>query len=81
MEPIVAQLPLDQIIAELTKERLLRRTNNGNNEVYIFDNNDSPVLMHEVGRVREITFRHAGGGTGHSISIVLTRQRRIRRGS
>jgi hypothetical protein len=69
MEPIVAQLPLDQIIAELTKERLLRRTNNGNNEVYIFDNNDSPVLMHEVGRVREITFRHAGGGTGHSIDI------------
>jgi len=69
MEPIVTQLPLDQIIAELTKERLLRRTNNGNNEVYIFDNNDSPVLMHEVGRVREITFRHAGGGTGHSIDI------------
>jgi hypothetical protein len=69
MEPIVAQLPLDQIIAELTKERLLRRTNNGNNEVYVFDNNDSPVLMHEVGRVREITFRHAGGGTGHSIDI------------
>ena len=69
MEPIVTQLPLDQIIAELTKERLLRRTNNGNNEVYVFDNNDSPVLMHEVGRVREITFRHAGGGTGHSIDI------------
>ena len=69
MEPIVAQLPMDQIIAELTKERFLRRTNNGNNEVYIFDNNDSPVLMHEVGRVREITFRHAGGGTGHSIDI------------
>jgi hypothetical protein len=69
MEPIVAQLPPDQIMAELTKERFLRKTNNGNNEVYIFDNNDSPVLMHEVGRVREITFRHAGGGTGHSIDI------------
>ena len=69
MEPIVDRLPLDQILAELTKERLLRNTNNGNNEVYIFDNNDSPTLMHEVGRVREITFRHAGGGTGHSIDI------------
>jgi hypothetical protein len=69
MEPIVSQLPIDQIMAELTKERLLRTTNNGNNEVYIFDNNVSPVLMHEVGRVREITFRHAGGGTGHSIDI------------
>jgi hypothetical protein len=69
MEPIVDRLPLDQILAELTKEKLLRNTNNGNNEVYIFDNNDSPALMHEVGRVREITFRHAGGGTGHSIDI------------
>jgi len=69
MEPVVERLPIDQIMAELTKERLLRITNNANNEVYVFDNNDSPVLMHEVGRVREITFRHAGGGTGHSIDI------------
>jgi hypothetical protein len=69
MESIVAQLPKEQLIAELTKDKLLRRTNNGNNEVYIFDNRNSPALMHEVGRVREITFRHAGGGTGHSIDI------------
>ncbi len=69
MEPVVSQLPIDQIIAELTKDKFLRNTNNGNNEVYIFDNNNSPVLMHEVGRVRELTFRHAGGGTGHSIDI------------
>jgi hypothetical protein len=69
MKPIVAQLPKDQIIAELTSDKLLRRTNNGNNEVYIFDNNDSPTLMHEVGRVREITFRHAGGGTGKEVDI------------
>lgn len=69
MEQVVAQLPIDQIIAELAKIRLVRKTNNGNNEVYIFDNNMSPVLMNEVGRVRELTFRHAGGGTGHSIDI------------
>ncbi len=69
MEPVVKRLPLDQIIAELTKERFIRKTNNANNEVYLFDNNDSPVLMHEVGRIREITFRHAGGGTGYSIDI------------
>jgi len=69
MESIVARLPVDQIIAELTRDKFLRVTNNGNNEVYIFDNNNSPSLMHEVGRVREITFRHAGGGTGHPIDI------------
>jgi len=69
MEPIVERLPIDQIISELTKERLLRKTNNANNEVYVFDNTDSHVLMQEVGRVREITFRPAGGGTGHAIDI------------
>jgi hypothetical protein len=69
MKPVVDQLPKDQILAELTHDRFLRKTNNGNNEVYIFDNNSSPILMHEVGRVREITFRHAGGGTGKEIDI------------
>jgi len=69
MKPIAEQLPIDQILAELTKDKLLRYTNNGNNEVYIFDNNTSPVLMHEVGRVREITFRHAGGGTNKELDI------------
>lgn len=69
MVPIADRQPLEQIIAELTKERFLRKTNNANNEVYVFDNNDSPVLMQEVGRIREITFRHAGGGTGYAIDI------------
>ena len=69
MKPIAEQLPKDQLMAELTKDKLLRVTNNGNNELYIFDNNSSPILMNEVGRVREITFRHAGGGTGKEIDI------------
>ncbi len=69
MKPIAESLPRDQIIAELTPDKLLRRTNNGNNEVYLFDHRNSPALMHEIGRVREITFRHAGGGTGQEIDI------------
>lgn len=69
MKPIVDPLPLEHLMAELTEDKLLRKTNNGNNEVYVFDYNNSPSLMHEVGRVREITFRHAGGGTGKDIDI------------
>lgn len=64
MKKIVDALPVEQVIKELTPERLLRKTNNGNNEVYTFISHESPVLMHEVGRLREITFRAAGGGTG-----------------
>jgi hypothetical protein len=69
MKPVVDQLPKEQIMAELTNDKLLRKTNNGNNEVYIFTAHNSPSLMHEVGRIREITFRHAGGGTGKDIDI------------
>jgi hypothetical protein len=69
MKPVAERLPIDKILAELTKDKLLRLTNNGNNEVYIFDNNNSPSLIHEVGRVREITFRHAGGGTNKELDI------------
>ena len=69
MAEIAERAPIDEIKAELTAERLLRKTNNGNNEVYLFAGPDSPVLMREVGRVREHTFRHAGGGTGKDIDI------------
>lgn len=69
MKPIVDPLPREVVISELTKERLIRKTNNGNNEVYIFDARNAPALMHEVGRIRELTFRHAGGGTGKEIDI------------
>jgi hypothetical protein len=69
MHPVADPVPREQLISELLKVKLLRRTNNGNNEVYLFDNNLSPLLMREVGRVRELTFRHAGGGTGKDLDI------------
>jgi hypothetical protein len=54
---------------ELTPEKFVRKTNNGNNQIYIFDYRDSPYLMQEVGRLREITFRDSGGGTGLEVDI------------
>jgi len=69
MKKIVDPLPRQELDKELTSERLLRKTNNANNEVYIFTAHDSPALMHEVGRLREVTFRAAGGGTGKEIDL------------
>jgi hypothetical protein len=69
MEPIPSPYPVEELISELSKVKLLRKTNNGNNEVYLFDNRTSPILMKEVGRIREVTFRNAGGGTGHAIDL------------
>ncbi len=69
MKDIIAPLPREEIYAELTPEKLLRTTNKGGNEIYIVTYHDSPALMHEIGRLREITFRDAGGGTGKETDI------------
>lgn len=69
MKDIVAPLPRKQIYDELTQKKLLRKTNKGGNEIYIVTHHDSPSIMHEIGRLREITFRDAGGGTGKETDI------------
>lgn len=63
--------PVDKSILEkeLTAEKFVRKTNNANNELYIITHHDSPNLMREIGRLREISFRHAGGGTGNDLDI------------
>ncbi|MDE6130702.1 MAG: GNAT family N-acetyltransferase, partial [Muribaculaceae bacterium] len=65
IEPVNTAL----IEAELTPERFLRRTNKGGNELYVVDAFDSPNTMREIGRLREIAFRSAGGGTGKDCDI------------
>ena len=63
--------PVDKAIikAELTKEKKLRSTNKSNNEIYIITHHDSPNVMQEIGRLREIAFRYYGGGTGLPVDI------------
>jgi len=56
-------------MSELTPDKFLRKTNYGDNEIYIFNHKDSPTLMNEIGRLRELTFRSAGGGTGKESDI------------
>ena len=49
--------------SELTPELQLRMTNKSNNEIYIITAHNAPNVMKEIGRLREIAFREAGGGT------------------
>lgn len=55
--------------AELTPEKRLRSTNKSSNEIYIVTAFDSPNVMQEIGRLREIAFSYYGGGTGKSADI------------
>ncbi len=69
MEKIIDPIHKDLIKKELTVGKRVRTTNKADNEIYIFTAHDSPNLMREVGRLREIAFRHYGGGTGLEADI------------
>ncbi len=68
-EKIIEPVDVELIEAELTRERLLRPSNKGNNDIYVVDGRECTATMREIGRLREIAFRTAGGGTGKSCDI------------
>ena len=69
METIIDPIDLNLIKSELTPEKKLRDTNKGGNEIYVVDWKDSPNTLQEIGRLREITFRASGGGTGLAVDL------------
>ncbi len=68
-QDIIPQVDTALIESELTQGKFVKHTNNGDNLVYIVSVHDSPHTMLEIGRLREFTFREAGGGTGRSFDI------------
>lgn len=69
MEEIISPISKEVLKSELTPERMLRTTNKSHNEIYIITAHNAPNVMKEIGRLREIAFRAAGGGTGLSVDI------------
>jgi len=69
MKSIIPPIPTSLLEKELTSDKFLRNTNVGNNSIYIITAQDSPNVMREIGRLREFTFREAGGGTGKEVDI------------
>jgi hypothetical protein len=69
MKPIISPVGPDKIEKELDHSKFVRKTNNGGNELYIIDHFDSPDILMEIGRLRELSFRRAGGGTGKSADL------------
>lgn len=68
-QPIIAPISKELLKSELTPERQLRMTNKSHNEIYIITAHEAPNVMKEIGRLREIAFREAGGGTGKEMDI------------
>ncbi len=69
MEKIIEPVGLDLIKAELTDDRKLMDTNKGGNELFVVDCHNAPNTLREIGRLREITYRAAGGCSGKSMDL------------
>ncbi|WP_425389958.1 GNAT family N-acetyltransferase [Ekhidna sp.] len=66
---IIEPIDRDLIEQELNEDRFVRDTNKGGNKIYIVNHHNSPNTMREIGRLRELSFRYAGGGTGEDLDI------------
>ncbi len=69
MKRIIPPVERELLELELNDKRFVRDTNKGNNKIYFINHHNSPHTMREVGRLREVAFRDAGGGTGHELDI------------
>lgn len=69
MEKIIDPVSLDLIKSELTPDKKLCDTNKAGNEIYIIDGQNAPNVLREVGRLREVSFREAGGSSGLSLDL------------
>jgi hypothetical protein len=68
-EGVFKAVPRKLLKAELTADKMLCETRHGGNFVYDITYKNAPNLMQEIGRLRELSFRDAGGGTGHAVDI------------
>ena len=68
-QEIIQPIAKEILKSELTRDRQLRMTNKSHNEIYVVTAHNAPNVMQEIGRLREIAFREAGGGTGKSVDI------------
>ena len=68
-EPIISPVDRALLKSELNQDTFVCKTNKGGNEIYVINCNTAPNVLKEVGRLRELSFRSAGGGTGKSIDL------------
>ena len=69
MKPIIPPIDREILKKELTEDKFLRPTNKAHNNIYVITAHNSPNVMREIGRLRELSFRTSGGGTGEEIDL------------
>lgn len=68
-QEIIQPIDKELLKSELTPDKQLRLTNKSNNKIYVVTAHNAPNVLKEIGRLREIVFREAGGGTGKALDL------------
>lgn len=69
IQPIIDPIAVSLLKEELNASTFIRKTRKGDNEIYIVNVHNAPNTLKEIGRLREVTFRASGGGTGLSLDL------------
>ena len=69
MEPVIQPVDRKLISEELNSDKFIRNTRKGDNKLFEVTAHNSPHTMREIARLREISFRLAGGGTGKAMDM------------
>jgi hypothetical protein len=68
-EEIIPAVDRSLLLSELNESTFLRITNYSDNEIHLVDHRNAPNVLREIGRLREMSFRAGGGGSGKSIDL------------
>jgi len=66
---IIPPIDKDILEQELNENCFVKNTNKGENKIYIVNYHNAPNVVKEIGRLREVTFSAAGGGTGKEMDL------------
>lgn len=69
IQPIIDPIAVSLLKEELNASTFIRKTRKGDNEIYIVNVHNAPNTLKEIGRLREVTFRASGGGTGLPLDL------------
>lgn len=69
IQPIIDPIGVSLLKEELNASTFVRKTRKGDNEIYIVNVHNAPNTLKEIGRLREVTFRASGGGTGLPLDL------------
>lgn len=69
MKTIIDPIERGLILNELNAIKKVRTTRKGENEIYIINHHNAPNTLKEIGRLREVSFRAAGGGTKEALDL------------